>query len=337
MRRLPPRHRQLWLDKTCIFVALTLFALFTQACGPAEEHPRSPTSQPSKDPEVQPLSYSSILTALEQLEASAKSKSASDVATDITNLSTRISISFPIALDEPFQFHTFHDRLIKTTTAIVTKNDPAITQGFDDVLNDLSAKTFTGKAYRFPIDVAVARLMLAQQTPKLTTALRVDFTGFSKDEFAVRQSITVESFWQNAFLYSSNSGVTKEEDTGAVLAAHDGKLVAILEFKNDRAAIRPLDFSKQQDLAGTVALMPGYVSSVGRRAAYARLGIGEKLFQEFFKYARAAGITHSYLHVRHNNEAALNLYKKLGYTEVGAVANYYSSPPANALVMQKRL
>lgn len=42
---------------------------------------------------------------------------------------------------------------------------------------------------------------------------------------------------------------------------------------------------------------------------------------------------HCFLEVRESNDAARNLYKKLGFSEIGVRRNYYSDPPETAIVM----
>jgi ribosomal protein S18 acetylase RimI-like enzyme len=46
--------------------------------------------------------------------------------------------------------------------------------------------------------------------------------------------------------------------------------------------------------------------------------------------------SHYFLEVRESNLAARNLYKKLGFSEVGSRPAYYDNPPETAIVMHRK-
>ena len=68
-----------------------------------------------------------------------------------------------------------------------------------------------------------------------------------------------------------------------------------------------------------------------------RRGIADFLMRVMLDYARVNTVTSIFLEVRKSNTAAVNLYKKHGYTLVRRRKNYYTNPVEDALVMSVRL
>ncbi len=64
-----------------------------------------------------------------------------------------------------------------------------------------------------------------------------------------------------------------------------------------------------------------------------RLGVGEKLMRQLLERSRGRGMTCSTLEVRAGNEAAIKLYEKLGYVQVGVRKGYYPDNKEDAIVM----
>lgn len=52
---------------------------------------------------------------------------------------------------------------------------------------------------------------------------------------------------------------------------------------------------------------------------------------------RQRGVRRLFLEVRHSNEAAIHLYKNLGFETLVVRSNYYSNPTEDALIMQQAL
>lgn len=67
------------------------------------------------------------------------------------------------------------------------------------------------------------------------------------------------------------------------------------------------------------------------RHAFRRQGIASALISELLKSSGAV-----FLEVRESNRAAQNLYRKLGFAEVGRRPNYYHSPDETAIVMNMK-
>lgn len=68
-----------------------------------------------------------------------------------------------------------------------------------------------------------------------------------------------------------------------------------------------------------------------------RRGIAEALMRELEARLIPKGVEQITLEVRASNEAAIRLYEKLGYAQVGVRKGYYEKPREDALIMQKKL
>lgn len=62
-------------------------------------------------------------------------------------------------------------------------------------------------------------------------------------------------------------------------------------------------------------------------------GIGDALVNRLQKEAKEIGIKKIFLEVRESNEAAIGLYKKNGFAQVGIRKKYYSQPEEDAILM----
>lgn len=60
---------------------------------------------------------------------------------------------------------------------------------------------------------------------------------------------------------------------------------------------------------------------------YQRCGLARKLFAELAGRLRQAGVTEVHLEVRASNQAALGLYRRLGFVQTGLRPGYYVNPP----------
>lgn len=67
--------------------------------------------------------------------------------------------------------------------------------------------------------------------------------------------------------------------------------------------------------------------------AHRRRGIGRRLVRRALRAARDSDARHLILEVRESNEAALALYRSLGFRLLGRRRAYYRSPAEDALVM----
>lgn len=65
-----------------------------------------------------------------------------------------------------------------------------------------------------------------------------------------------------------------------------------------------------------------------------RKHLGQQLLQEGLRQAAAGGAEQILLEVRESNEAAISLYRRNGFKEIGRRKAYYSRPTEDALLMQ---
>ena len=68
---------------------------------------------------------------------------------------------------------------------------------------------------------------------------------------------------------------------------------------------------------------------------YRKQGIGTELIEHLIEALTLRGSHSLTLEVRVSNEAAISVYKKLGFTEVGCRKNYYRNPKEDALILRK--
>ena len=79
----------------------------------------------------------------------------------------------------------------------------------------------------------------------------------------------------------------------------------------------------------------GNVTNVAVHPAYRRMGVAEALLKEMEKKANEKDVTIFFLEVRQSNEAAKQLYNKLGYNPIGVRKRFYEKPVEDAIVMSK--
>ena len=86
--------------------------------------------------------------------------------------------------------------------------------------------------------------------------------------------------------------------------------------------------------AGTWLVMDeGHITNIAVKKEKRGLGYGELVTGALIQLAADTGISWMTLEVRRSNEAAISLYKKLGFTEVGYRKRYYPDNQEDALVM----
>ncbi len=92
---------------------------------------------------------------------------------------------------------------------------------------------------------------------------------------------------------------------------------------------------KEKKVVGYVGLYvvcnEGDVARVAVLPEYRRYGIAKALLEKSFKDE----LNSVFLDVRESNVPAKELYKSLGFEEIGIRKNYYSNPAENAVLMKK--
>ena len=77
----------------------------------------------------------------------------------------------------------------------------------------------------------------------------------------------------------------------------------------------------------------GQITNIATHPDFRRRGLGIKILSSLIDYAKENGILSVSLEVRQSNFAAIELYKKLGFTEAGIRKNFYTSPKEDGIVM----
>ena len=99
--------------------------------------------------------------------------------------------------------------------------------------------------------------------------------------------------------------------------------VAVAEYGEEKAGYGEIRFVAGEAQIYNIAIAPEF-----RRA-----GIGESLLRHMIAKAEDDGCVLVTLEVRGGNEAAMALYKKLGFREVGRRKGYYSKGGEDAVLM----
>jgi len=76
-----------------------------------------------------------------------------------------------------------------------------------------------------------------------------------------------------------------------------------------------------------------HITNIAVHPLFRRKGVGEAILKALMMEARRMGIDRMTLEVRASNIAAQNLYKKLGFVEVGVRKGYYSDNNEDAIIM----
>jgi len=77
----------------------------------------------------------------------------------------------------------------------------------------------------------------------------------------------------------------------------------------------------------------GYIYNVAVRKEFRRQQVGFLMLKELIKKASDKGVTALTLEVRCSNEAALQLYDRLGFESLGVRKEFYSKPKEDAVIM----
>ena len=84
-----------------------------------------------------------------------------------------------------------------------------------------------------------------------------------------------------------------------------------------------------------VMIDEGYITNVAVFPEYRRMGIAAKIIEVYLNFAKANDLAFLTLEVRPSNEAAIALYRRFGFEEVGRRKNYYDLPKEDALILTR--
>lgn len=79
------------------------------------------------------------------------------------------------------------------------------------------------------------------------------------------------------------------------------------------------------------------IANIAVDKVYRRKGIAQKLIEWIIQQGLKQNCRTVLLDVRESNFAALELYRKFGFEEIGRRKNYYRCPVENAIIMQKKI
>ena len=86
-----------------------------------------------------------------------------------------------------------------------------------------------------------------------------------------------------------------------------------------------------------VVLDEGYITNVAVLKIARRQGIGKKLLDALYEFAKEKQLSFLTLEVRESNLSAISLYEKCGYKKVGVRKNFYSDPKENAILFTREV
>ena len=121
--------------------------------------------------------------------------------------------------------------------------------------------------------------------------------------------------------------------------AHPWSENAIKEgYENNTKYLCFKQFGKVLGYVGVdTVLDEGYITNVAVTKMARRMGIGEKLLDALFCFAKENGLSFLTLEVRKSNLAAIKLYEKCGYKKVGERPGFYTDPKEDAILLTKEV
>lgn len=77
----------------------------------------------------------------------------------------------------------------------------------------------------------------------------------------------------------------------------------------------------------------GYVFNIAVDENFRKMKIGTNLLKHLIHFSKSKNLKFLSLEVRQSNIAAINLYEKLGFKNLGIRKNFYEFPKENAVIM----
>ena len=78
-----------------------------------------------------------------------------------------------------------------------------------------------------------------------------------------------------------------------------------------------------------------HIVQIATHPTFRRHGYGKQLLQQALLHTKQAGCTSCFLEVRKSNEAAILLYKRLGFLQIGTRPKYYQDNQEDAFLFAK--
>lgn len=112
----------------------------------------------------------------------------------------------------------------------------------------------------------------------------------------------------------------------------------ILDFlkQNNSICIVAEEFGKVVGYVGLYYVLDeANITNLAVLPGYKRIGVGENLMRCLMDKVKDLGVRGITLEVRESNEAAINLYSKLGFDSIGIRKRFYEKPVEDAIIMWK--
>jgi len=104
-----------------------------------------------------------------------------------------------------------------------------------------------------------------------------------------------------------------------IMKVHEEDENQILVAEVDRKIVGYIFFLKRAEFPLETTYTWAYVNELYVHPAYRRRGIATKLMKQAFDYLKSIGVTHVRLNVMMKNQAAINLYRKLGFEDLSLI------------------
>jgi [ribosomal protein S18]-alanine N-acetyltransferase len=109
---------------------------------------------------------------------------------------------------------------------------------------------------------------------------------------------------------------------------------SLLEWTSNKAAwVADLNDEAVGFLIGRVAGGEFEILNLAVGVGFRRRGVAAQLVSAALESSRSAGARQAYLEVRASNEAAIALYKQMGFRVCGSRRNYYGHPAEDAVLL----
>lgn len=81
----------------------------------------------------------------------------------------------------------------------------------------------------------------------------------------------------------------------------------------------------------------GFITNVAVLPSYRNRGAGNALVKALLQFAKAQNLSSVSLEVRVSNQAAISLYEKNGFINLGTRKNFYRDPTEDAYIMTRQM
>jgi len=163
-------------------------------------------------------------------------------------------------------------------------------------------------------------LLMSEDTPVSAQEFNVELSfreGRASDEPSVRRILSESNLSFRAYSKVAVTAVNLIGSTRVHLLEMNSEVLGVLQWRDLGEEVEILDVAVPVD----------------RR----RRGFGLGLLRGFVVFAGDRGVRQIFLEVRESNEAAVGLYRKVGFSPTGRRPNYYQQPQEAALLFHLKI